>query len=56
MKHIDLRCEWVEEMRNKKVDVQFVGTANNYADTFTKLTNGAQLARWTEANMATTED
>ena len=56
MKHIDLRSDWVKEMRSKKVDVQFVGTADNQADPFTKLMNGPTLARWAEINMATTED
>ena len=56
MKHIDLRSAWIEEMRNKKVDVLYVGTADNHADTFTKLLNYKQLDSWMKANMASIED
>ena len=47
---------WVEEMRSEKVDVLYVGTGDNYADTFTKLLSGPTLRQWMKENMANIED
>ena len=57
MKHIDMRCSWVQQLRNlaevwfKRVD----GTTNR-ADPFTKVLTGKAFRVWQETLMTPMTD
>ena len=56
MKHIDLREGWLDQLKHEKVEVMYVNTDINPADTFTKLKDARHHAWWLDKFMSRPED